>query len=1392
MTKHSLLSFIEEASKALADLAVRIEEQLYEQPQASLMQARLYSEQLVKMVSDMEGLEAVYPLKHAERIHKLYRQNVIEEETYMKMEWIRKKGNKAAHDMQNIDIKDVFQAHRFLFDISVWYMEVYVRFDFEAPLYKLPERVKQQNVITEDEIDKVVQPYLDERLKKMDAMWSEVQRELDVLKKEKERINQLQKEETKEITKQNTASNSYPLLKYLQDNGLEYVDNRNKKGLLWILGDWSINEKLLPLKKEKIYFRFSKKGGKASDYKPAWFLLNKSLVDTSHLEDNQPEEPTITMEEKEEPTAHSIAVTTKTVTDDYWQSKGQLLIPVHLLDQPLSAYTLPFVVILKKLQDLTMFNQITEELLRKLYLASRADFHKVMLDLYWLGFRFTGKLYAFQPEKSVENDSELIVEPTFEQSMEEIVPMHMKELLQRHSIVQVKDLNHFLNSSLQLVFKKDTDYLISQLLQCKQQNRQDDTEQAIEPALASRLEEDVEGKTESLLQLKLNDQSIFISSELANQPIKDLGINGCNHLLNVLYGNGIHTLKQLPNVLDHIHLTLTNVGPKAVQKMWSQLREMNGVKKKGDSVSQEEIDGKVISYGQGNIHIPPAACKAELNLIYVAGLEKTIKILQENQIHTIEDLPNILDSIGSINGIGRTKIQRLFESLPLLIEKVLLEDKLNQMPDNERLQYEFDCYNEWFEDVNGSEEMIRKEKIGLRYLPLMKERYLAAQEGKHLTLEALGQMEDITRERVRQIIKKGDLKVVEKTKDMISILKKKLQERKMIDVHDWKDTFSAFVLREALEGIDIYFASYGGKWFMTEMDHNSRSEYINDLQQNFQQIFDMRYITKEMIEAFIHDRAEKDRISESALYAFVDEFIHWISEEQGVLNNLKKNKAVEMVLLQYPEGVEVYKNEEELNEKANQLMPGSFQGERAFTSVLNRENVQETIVLWGRGVYIHSTFITKDEEWVRSVQELAAQWLEEEEFIHVLKLYKEVQSDALKRDVPNEYALYTLIRKYPTSALSLPKFPTIIRAGESRIANSQWIMNYIEEQERPVPYEELYDVFVEKRGWKKFTLEFTLSSSDAIIPYKHATYTLLSKYDSITKEDVDLPIQEIQQELITKPFIGISGCYYRFEPLLNAKGIETKRVFYYVLKKIGIPNVAFPRYPYILNEMTGMDDISGRNLVENFMKDRKEIVSREEVQQFLEDLYGHQNAVLDISLQQSGDILYYSRGQFGEYVHRDIVGLKEEKLQSVLAFAQKKANEIMVQMERNYVLLPELYIEEELPDLDYMIPWSMELFGDVLKKSEEWKTIGSYDEIVVPHTSGIQSDLQFIEYILQHHFQGNAKVNEMKEFLMDIRYSSNGQLLFEVEEALKNSESAFEQIGDEYMTHQLSGVKKHE
>ncbi|SUV03983.1 type I restriction enzyme EcoKI subunit R [Priestia megaterium] len=177
-----LFDFVRQFSNELANLAERIEDKLFSEPHASLIQARLYSEHLVKLISKQEELEELYPLKHAERIHKLYRQNAIEEDIYLKLEWIRKKGNKAVHDVKEVETVDILQTHKFLFEISVWYMQLYVTYEFEAPAYKLP-LTQKSNALPATDQDKSLKLYLD---KKIDDMRVEMQRQFEDIRVGKE------------------------------------------------------------------------------------------------------------------------------------------------------------------------------------------------------------------------------------------------------------------------------------------------------------------------------------------------------------------------------------------------------------------------------------------------------------------------------------------------------------------------------------------------------------------------------------------------------------------------------------------------------------------------------------------------------------------------------------------------------------------------------------------------------------------------------------------------------------------------------------------------------------------------------------------------------------------------------------------------------------------------------------------------------------------------------------------------------------------------------------------------------------------------------------------------------------------------------------------------------
>lgn len=87
--------------------------------------------------------------------------------------------------MKKVETADVLQTHKFLFEISVWYMQLYVTYEFKAPAYKLPIASETNN-----DQDKTLKLYLDQ---KIDDMRLEIQKQFDDMRLEKEEVKNVAK-----------------------------------------------------------------------------------------------------------------------------------------------------------------------------------------------------------------------------------------------------------------------------------------------------------------------------------------------------------------------------------------------------------------------------------------------------------------------------------------------------------------------------------------------------------------------------------------------------------------------------------------------------------------------------------------------------------------------------------------------------------------------------------------------------------------------------------------------------------------------------------------------------------------------------------------------------------------------------------------------------------------------------------------------------------------------------------------------------------------------------------------------------------------------------------------------------------------------------------------------
>lgn len=282
MKDNYVLSFLQPQYLNLAEIAYSIEKSIYEDPHEAIVKACLFVEAIVNEIWEQEKLQSVYEIKHVQRIHKLFREGIIDETFRGYFDLIRSIGNKAAHDVHYGSIVDSMQIYRIVFKVAVWFMESYGDEGFQAPGYRAPEVPQQTAENHNDELTELLSKTVEVAIEKsiqttIQEVFGIMQQQgmLNVALKKQEETTVVASDEEKP---EQVHDRPFDLVAYLQKHNVDVIDKREFGSTLWALGGWELNEILFPLKEKKIFFRYTAKGNRITEGKPAWFLFGSYLT----------------------------------------------------------------------------------------------------------------------------------------------------------------------------------------------------------------------------------------------------------------------------------------------------------------------------------------------------------------------------------------------------------------------------------------------------------------------------------------------------------------------------------------------------------------------------------------------------------------------------------------------------------------------------------------------------------------------------------------------------------------------------------------------------------------------------------------------------------------------------------------------------------------------------------------------------------------------------------------------------------------------------------------------------------------------------------------------------------------------------------------------------------
>ncbi|PGS96650.1 hypothetical protein COC98_16655 [Bacillus anthracis] len=1441
MSNEFLFSFLQPKYKKLADVAEALEKQVYNDVPSALSKARLFAEKLAKYVMEMEDINVYYEMKHVEVIHKLYREGILNEEMHFRFEWIRKMGNKAVHEANFGSVEDALKAHKLTYDLAVWFMELYGDVNFKAPAYVSPKAVTEQAVNTDDikqtvaeTVEKSLEKTLEAKFREMQEtllkLTQEQQKEKEVVQvvteqkeqepvieedipvkeEEKEPVIEekvpvkeevqepAQKEKTlekAETTATEILEEDFDLISYLQSHDVEIIDKRSAGGSLWLVGGWELKEVLDPLKPRKIYFRYTAKGGRVTKRKPAWFLMGsysdgpKKKESTPKKEVEKPKQVDVPKEveqEKEKEVVQQV-VEKREVTDQ------QIIVPSRLFELRLNEYEGSPVYTFGEHFHLDTFGEIKEDHLRDWYRKDKQAFYDLAVQLWFLGCEYQGNLAKLINLPHEQERVLMEINTIKNEALSEKLPQHLTELFAKFGVRNIKQLHGLPVFAVRWLTAEAFDEFLNCLKHEESDTDDDSPSSSVEENTQSLHEVEEELQNEDGFIVCMGTECVEIPASMRNIEITLELISGCNTLVKQLRKNmGIHVIGDLPKDILPLREQMRNVGPKMMEKFFSQLGQMGRPKKIEVVVEPIGTQGEEVLLNGERVVIPSSLQEESLEYGDFLSCPSLIEKLHEAGIHQYKQLPLDLQELRKFQGVGDSAVKRFLQHLK---EKAEVAEKREQeesfyatMTADERVQYETDQLIEMLQEMIETGSIHTKLKINEKALAIMHERYEGTLNGKRPTLEETAQNHDVTRERIRQIVKNSVGKIKMKAEVWFQLFRNKLEANRNFMENDifTENTFYEYLVLEMLELEDIYLCF--DNQFFTTLTKAELQEFDRQISNIFSERLKGKLLEEEQYEEMIENVATELEVSPFIVRNTCNEIMRQTDQNQYVLAKAKKIDVAEIVLRQFPNGAEVYKEYEMLNEKANEIMPNSFHGERDFPAICTRDEASDTIYLWGRGIYIHSSFVKPNIELIETIAKEAANKLEKKPVITVTYLFDQYEDVLLENNVPTEYALYTLLRHYGSNHIALPKFPKIIQIGDTgSIRNADLLRDFIRSKGHGVSTKELREEFIVNRGWKPFTVEFTLSSTQDIIQSNHGEYTLLEFYEQMPVHIFDPIVKRVNEKLEEIPQFQINGIFKEFESYCIANGIHTNYLLYYLLRSKCANHFMLPRYPHIVKIGSDLETASIRTLVEDYILEQGYEVSREEVMDWLVNELGARENALDITLQLSDRIFYYTRGQYAEYVHEMTIGWNAEKqLMLKNAVLDVLAREQQIN-EKNFILV-EQCLSENLPELDEGLSWTIDLFVDCLKRDEEFILLGSRGTIIVPRTSSIQSETDFIQYVLVKEFGGSAKMRDVKKKLMQYGFSADGELLFETETLLADGKAPFVQIGDEIISKHLVEV----
>ncbi|WP_122638754.1 DNA phosphorothioation-dependent restriction protein DptF [Romboutsia sp. Marseille-P6047] len=135
----NIYKFLEKDYIELYSIGTDIDNSVFTSPHSVIVKSRVFVEQLIDNISSLERLQGLNELNLSQRINTLKYKGIIDNEISDYLHEIRMLGNQAAHENIEEELVLALKAHKNIYKVTSWFIEVYIDYNFKTPIYKSPK-----------------------------------------------------------------------------------------------------------------------------------------------------------------------------------------------------------------------------------------------------------------------------------------------------------------------------------------------------------------------------------------------------------------------------------------------------------------------------------------------------------------------------------------------------------------------------------------------------------------------------------------------------------------------------------------------------------------------------------------------------------------------------------------------------------------------------------------------------------------------------------------------------------------------------------------------------------------------------------------------------------------------------------------------------------------------------------------------------------------------------------------------------------------------------------------------------------------------------------------------------------------------------------------------------